>query len=170
MMGEEKELMTEKNYKLRKLQACDIVPFAKIIGKIGIDEMVSCYADEDFTALLVKLKNRKKMVNDAEDHGGTESVEAQGIVKFQKATEDSKGKDTDSFIMGAAVATRIANKILLNLDRCMDDVFAFMGGLSGLPKDEVGRLGLDVFLQMVMDVTTENNVVNFIRAAMKFIE
>ncbi len=161
-----KEMTAEKPYKLRKLQACDIVPFAKIIGKIGIDEMISCYADEDFTTLLVKLKNRKKMVNDAVDPGGPKPVEKLGAEDPEKSGE----KDTDAFIMGAAVATRIANKILLKMDCCMNDVFEFIGRLAGLSRDEVSRLDLDVFLQMVMDVVTENNVVNFIRAAMKFIE
>ena len=40
--------MPEIPYTMRKLQAADIPLFAKIIGKIGIDELISCYGDEDF--------------------------------------------------------------------------------------------------------------------------
>jgi len=162
--------MMEKPYRLRKLQARDIIPFAKIIGKIGIDEMISCYADDDFTALLVKLKDRKKQVSSAADPGGQKSVEKHGIEKFPATTEDPEKKNADAFVMGAAVATRIANKILLKMDCCMNDVFEFLGGLSELSKEEVGNLDLEIFLQMIMDVVTENNMVNFIRAAKKFIE
>lgn len=169
-MNTENTLTEEKPYKLRKLQACDIVPFAKIIGKIGIDEMISCYADEDFTALMVKLKNRKKLVDGNTDPDGQKPMKENVLKEFPKTTEDSEKKNTDAFVLGAAVVTRIANKILLNLDCCMNDVFEFMGRLSGISRDDVSRLDLEIFLQMVMDVITENNVVNFIRAAMKFIE
>ena len=169
-MNEVNELTVEKPYKLRKLQACDLIPFAKIIGKIGIDEMISCYADEDFTELMVKLKNRKKLVNSGTDLDGQKSAEENLIEKFPAPAEDSEEKNTEAFVLGAAVATRIANKILLKLDCCMDEVFAFLGCLSGLSKEEVSQLELDIFLQMIMDIIAENNMVNFIRAAKKFIE
>lgn len=96
---------TEKPYKLRKLQACDLIPFAKIVGKIGIDEMISSYADEDFTELLVKLKNRKKLVNDGRDLDGQNVPEERKVEKFPGTDRDS----TDAFVVGAAVAARIAN-------------------------------------------------------------
>lgn len=169
-MGVVKQMTAEKPYKLRKLQACDIVPFAKIIGKIGIDEMISCYADEDFTALMVKLKNRKKLITESVDSDGQKLMEENELKEFPAVTEDSGKENTDAFVLGAVVATRIANKILLNLDCCMGDVFEFLGRLSGLSKEDVSQLELEVFLQMIMDVIKENNVVNFIRAAMKFIE
>ena len=169
-MNEVNELTVEKPYKLRKLQASDLIPFAKIIGKIGIDEMISCYADEDFTELMVKLKNRKKLVNSGTDLDGQKSAEENLIEKFPAATDDSEEKNTEAIVLGAAVATRIANKILMKLDCCMDEVFAFLGSLSGLSKEEVSQLELDVFLQMIMDIIAENNMVNFIRAAKKFIE
>lgn len=133
-------------YRLRKLQAQDIPEFAKIIGRIGIDELVSCYGDDDFTELLLKIQNRKKRMEETEP-------EVAG----------------DEWIMGIAVATRIANKLLQNLDRCMGDVFGLLGRLSGMKEEEVAALDLDVFIMMVTDVITGNNIVNFIRAAIKFI-
>ncbi len=169
-MNEANALTVEKPYKLRKLQACDLIPFAKIIGKIGLDEMISCYADEDFTELMVKLKNRKKLVNGGTDQDERGSAEGNMGEKIPVPTEDTSEKNTEAFVLGAAVATRIANKILMKLDCCMDEVFAFLGGLSGLSKDEVSQLELDVFLQMILDVIAENNMVNFIKAAKRFIE
>lgn len=161
-------LVVEKPYKLRKLQACDIIPLAKIIGKIGIDEIAACYADEDFTELMLKLKNRREAVNGAGISDGHPTVDG-NIRSFGDNTEES-GDNTDAFVIGVAVATRIANQLLLKLDCCMKEVFDFLGSLSGLSGDEVGHMDLDIFLQMVIDVITENNMVNFIKAAMKFIE
>lgn len=162
----------ERPYKLRKLQAQDIPAFAKIIGKIGIDELISCYGDDDFTELLLKLKNRKQLLGDAEPDGQQESgqrVESTGQEDVEGALESVAKTDGGEWVMGIAVATRIANKLLQNLDRCMYDVFSLLGRLSGMTPDEVGALDLDVFIMMVTDVITGNNIVNFIRAAIKFI-
>lgn len=134
-------------YKLRKLQAADIPLFAKIIGKIGIDELMSCYGDDDFTDMLVKLKNRRQML------GGDDTG------------EESERAGNDQFILGAAVVTRIANKVILNLDGCMQEVFRLVGNLAGITAEEVANLDLDVFMAMIIKVITENNIGNFIRAA-----
>lgn len=149
----------KRTYTLRKLQAQDIPAFAKIIGKIGIDELVSCYGDDDFTELLLKLKNRKQLLGDADPDGQSALDEKEPVV------EAAGGE----WVMGIAVATRIANKLLQNLDRCMNDVFSLLGRLSGMTQEEVGALDLDIFIMMITDVITGNNIVNFIKAAIKFI-
>ncbi len=162
----------EKPYKLRKLQAQDIPAFAKIIGKIGIDELISCYGDDDFTELLIKLKNRKQLLGDTELDGQQKSVqrvESSGQEDVERELESDTKADDGEWVMGIAVATRIANKLLQNLDRCMSDVFSLLGRLSGMTADEVGALDLYVFIMMITDVITGNNIVNFIRAAIKFI-
>lgn len=140
--------MPEIPYTMRKLQAADIQLFAKIIGKIGIDELISCYGDEDFTDMLVKLKNRRQALSE----GGTE------------ARGEKKASD-DQFILGAAVVTRIANKVMMNMDRCMQEVFRLVGNLAGITSEEVGQLELEVFAAMIIRIIMENNIGNFIRAA-----
>lgn len=162
-------LAVKKPYKLRKLQACDIIPFAKIIGKIGVSEIISSYADEDFTELMIKLKNRKKRMNDEADPSGKLQTKEELLEEIQTPSEKADD-NIDAFVIGASMAARIANQLLLKMDCCMNEVFAFLGSLSGLSGDEVGHMDLDIFLQMVIDVITENNMVNFIRVAMKFIE
>lgn len=156
--------ITEKPYTLRRLQAKDISPMAKIIGKIGIDELVSCYGDDDFTELMVRLKNRKEMVNRAAEQNG-DSIFQMGPVRTS-----SKDKDNSEFVLGVAVATRIANRVLMNVDRCEKEVYGLLGSLSGMSAAEVAELDLEIFIQMIMDVARENNVVNFIRAATKLLK
>ena len=140
--------MPEIPYTMRKLQAADIPLFAKIVGKIGIDELISCYGDEDFTDMLVKLKNRRQALSEG-DVGG----------------DRDKTASDDQFILGAAVVTRIANKVMMNLDRCMQEVFRLVGNLAGITSEEVGQLDLEVFAAMIVRIIMENNVGNFIRAA-----
>lgn len=153
-----------KLYKLRRLQAKDITPMAKIIGKIGIDQLISCYGDDDFTELMVKLKNRKNVVDMA---AGAGAVPGESVIHL----EDAKaGKDNSEFIVGVAVAARIADQVLLNLDRCEKEVYGLLGNLSGMSATEIAELDLDVFIQMITEVIRENNVVNFIKDATKLLK
>lgn len=144
--------MPEIPYTMRKLRAVDIPLFAKI-GKIGIDELISCYGDEDFTDMLVKLKNRRQALSE----GGTES-------------DGEEKAANDQFILGAAVVTRIANKVIMNLDRCMQEVFNLVGNLADITGEEVEQLDLEVFTAMIVRIIRENNVGNFIRAAMALLK
>ncbi len=153
-------------YRLRRLAAKDITPMAKIIGKIGIDQLIACYGDDDFTELMIKLKERKKKVSRA----GEAPTLGEKIIQMDAAQADSEDKDNSEFIMGTAVAVRIANKVLLSLDRCEKDIYGLLGSLSGMSAEEIAELDLEVFIQMVTDIVRENNVVNFIRAAIKFAE
>lgn len=154
-----------RHYKLRRLQARDISPMARIIGKIGIDELVSCYGDDDFTDLMIRLKNRRQMVS-----GGESAQGGGGAVQPDPAGAGSQGKDNSEFIVGLAVATRVANRVILNLDRCEEEVYGFLGSLSGLSEEEVAGLDIEVFIQMIVDIFRENNVVNFIRAATRLLK
>lgn len=160
----------KRTYTLRKLQAQDIPAFAKIIGKIGIDELVSCYGDDDFTELLLKLKNRKQLLGETEleEQPAVRQMEGRKVTVLDEK-EPMVEETGDEWVMGIAVATRIANKLLQNLDRCMNDVFSLLGRLSGMTQEEVGALDLDIFIMMITDVITGNNIVNFIKAAIKFI-
>lgn len=151
-----------KPYKLRRLAAKDITPMAKIIGKIGIDQLISCYGDDDFTELLVKLKERKEKVSRAAEAAGEK------ILQMKEDQETASARDNSEFIVGAAVAARIANQVMMNLDRCEKDIYGLLGSLAGMSAEEIAELDLEVFIQMVIDVVRENDVVNFIRVAIKF--
>lgn len=57
------------------------------------------------------------------------------------------------------------------MKRCIRPMGRTSGSrLCGMSAEEVAELDLEVFIQMVTDVVRENNVVNFIRAAIKFVK
>lgn len=171
--GQDRPDQQERPYRLRKLQAKDIPVFARIIGRIGIDELVSCYGDEDLTELLLKMKHRKQLLRDVEPtRQDIFQQESAGEAQVRPGEEEvhAAGSGEDTWVMGVAVAVRIANKVIQRMDRCMEDIYDLLSGLSGLSPDEVSSLDLDVFIQMVTDVVTENNFANFIRAATKFMK
>lgn len=155
----------QKPYELRKLCADDLFPLAKILGKIGIDELVKTVADEDVTSVMKKLLERKKLLSGLKGEKDAEITE-----KAQNTGEDKKDVSSEEFIAGTVVVTRIANKLLLRLEDCRMDVYILLSGLSGMKIEDIKKLDLDIFIQMIMDVIRKEEFVNFYRAALKFMK
>lgn len=57
------EMTVEKAYQFRELNANDIAPMCKIIGKIGITEFTKCFESESVLELVKNLKG-KSNIND----------------------------------------------------------------------------------------------------------
>ena len=156
----------QKPYELRKLCADDLFPLAKILGKIGIDELVKTVADEDITSVMKKLLERKKLLSGLK---GEQDAEKEAE-KAQDAGAEKKDVSSEEFIAGTVVVTRIANKLLLRLEDCRMDVYILLSGLSGMKTEDIKKLDLDIFLQMIMDVIRNEEFVNFYKAALKFMK
>ena len=48
--------MVERNYELRTLCADDIFPMAKIISKIGIDDIANCFDAKEMSEVMEAMK------------------------------------------------------------------------------------------------------------------
>lgn len=149
-----------KPYQLRKLCADDIFPMARIIGKIGIDELVGCVADGDITDIIIKLKNRKILIKEAEDAALSDEVSDQ---------QTDKELQTEELIAGAAIITKVVNKLLLRLDSCRTDIYLLLSNLSGIQIEDMKKLEIEIFLEMIADVIRKEEFKNFYRVALKFI-
>lgn len=148
---QEQSCMTEevKPYTLRKLEADDIFPMAKILGKIGINECVQYINQDEFKEFIKEFFNGKQNDNSAEP----------------------KERDSNSeFIAGVAVIARISNIILLHLEDCRSEIYTLLSRLSGMNIEEIKKLELEVFLEMIVDVIRKEEFKNFYKVASKFIE
>jgi len=148
----------QKPYELRKLCADDLFPLA--------DELVKTVADEDITSVMKKLLERKKLLSGLK---GEQDAEKEAE-KAQDAGAEKKDVSSEEFIAGTVVVTRIANKLLLRLEDCRMDVYILLSGLSGMKTEDIKKLDLDIFLQMIMDVIRKEEFVNFYKAALKFMK
>lgn len=124
--------MTEKTYTLRGLTAEDVFPMLKIISGIGLKEFKSCF---DSAELRDAIKN------------------------MSQGKEDGEAVDTTA--VGLMVAADIASIIFANLPRCKDDIYQLLSGLSGMKKQEIAELPMNIFLAMIIDVIKKEEFKDF---------
>ena len=127
--------MTEKTYTLRGLTAEDVFPMLKIISGIGLKEFKSCF----------------------------ESDELKSAIRNMTAKEESAEIDTAAF--GLMVAADVASIIFANLQKCKDDIYQLLSGLSGMSKKEIAGLPMNVFLSMIVDVVRKEEFKDFFKDA-----
>lgn len=131
MILEETEI--QKPYTFRKLNATDIFPMSKIIGKIGIDK---------FTESLGKDSVKKALGSVT---GGDDVTEA------------------DASAVGISVILEIVNVICGNLAACEADIYDMLARTSNLSVEEIKELDFVVFMEMIIDFIKKDEFKGFIK-------
>ncbi len=72
--------------------------------------------------------------------------------------------------VGYEVILSVVQILLRNLPKIRDDLYGFLGGLSGMAPGEVGKLDLEVFGQMIVDVVRKPEFGNFIKVVSKLLK
>lgn len=140
-----------KKYTLRKLNSTDLFPMIKIISKIGLDELTQVFESDSIKDLITKAKSEIKE--------GSEEPEGD---------ETKEGKN--QFMVGVGIALKLANKILEHIPSCEREIYMLLGNVSGMSIDEVKVLGLDVFMEMLIDFIMKDEFKSFFKVASKYIK
>lgn len=130
-----------KPYKLRELCAKDVFPMVKIIRKIGLKDIGKAFDPEEIRAI-------------------TENVS-----EDENATVDSIAET-----VGVSVVLKIIDVVMENLESAEQEIFVFLGGLSGMDADAVGNLPMDVFFEMLVDTFKSKEFVGFMKVVSRFLK
>lgn len=128
--------MTEKEYTLRGLTAEDVFPMLKIISGIGLKEFKGCFESEELRTAIRNMNAEKE-----------------------------EGAEIDTTALGIMVAVDVASIICGNLDKCKNDIYQLLSGLSGMSKKEIAALPMNVFLSMIVDVVKKEEFKDFFKDA-----
>ena len=63
------------------------------------------------------------------------------------------------------VAVDVASVILANIPKCREDIYQLLAGLSGMSRQEIAALPMNVFLSMIVDVIRKEEFKDFFRDA-----
>lgn len=135
----------QKSYVLRDLCAKDIFPMTVIIRKIGLKDIGKCFDPEEIKGIMASVSG-----------GG----------------EDGKEKNIDDVAetVGISVVLKIVDVVLENLASAEQEIFGFLGGLSGMTAAAVGDLPMDVFFEMLVDVFKKQEFVGFMKVVSKLLK
>lgn len=129
--------MDNKPYTLRELEADDFFLVCSIITKIGVREVKACFASPAIQKLVAGTIG---------DKTGDDAKEA-----IDKVIEE----------IGVSVMVDIAGLILSHLPDCREDIYSLLVNLSGMKREEIAKMKIAVFGQMVIDVIKQEGFKDF---------
>lgn len=93
-----------------------------------------------------------------------------GIKEFKNSLNSDEIKalinssdDEAAASVGAAVFLDMAEIVLGNLPKCEEDVYAFLGDLSGMNAQCIKSLPMNTFVEMIIDVIQKGEFKDFIK-------
>lgn len=83
--------------------------------------------------------------------------------------ELASGKNTEeaAAAVGFTVVFDIAGVILGNYEKCQDDIFRFIAGLSGKSKEDIAKLPLDTFFELIIEIVRKEGFKDFFKVVSK---
>ncbi len=104
-----------------------------------------------------------KQIGFKEFKDSLQSEETKGMISALTNKEDNAAIEK----IGLTLMLDIAGIIIGNLDSAKDSIFKLLSDLSGLTKDEVAALDMEVFVEMIIDVFKQEGFRNFFKVVSK---
>ena len=130
----------EKPYKLRELCAEDVFPMLAILKKIGIKEFKECFSKESLEEIVATFMSGTK----AENQNENDTLVAVGISILPSVLE-------------------IADVLVGNLSKCENEFYRFLENISNLSADQIKKLKMADFFEMIVDVLKKDEFKDFIK-------
>ena len=133
----------EKPYKFRPLSSVDMFLMFKIIGKIGLKEFNACLENDGIKGLVA------------------------GMVGEKLKTADEKGEEVSVSVTYIEVILEIADVLFNNLPKCEAEIFKMLSQTSNLSIEQVMKLPMAEFTEMVIDFIKKEEFRDFIKVVSK---
>ena len=123
---------------LRELKSSDVFIMVNILKKIGFVKIKTILTPENLKEMTKTIKG------------------------------ETKGDDVDgTVVLGFNVIMSIVEIVMDNLQDCEQDIYKFLGSLSGLKPKEVADIGIADFAQMIVDVLQKPEFGDFFKVVSK---
>ncbi len=117
-------------------------------------------ADDIFPMVQILSKVGLKEVKNCFD--------GEDVKKAIKAMASGENAETNVETVGIAVALDIASVIAENLPKCKDQIYQLLSQLSGMDKKQIAALPMATFIEMIIDVITQDGFKDFFQVVSKF--
>lgn len=82
--------------------------------------------------------------------------------------EAVKGESkSDITAVGMMVGLDIAGILMANIGKAKEDIYSLLSGLSGMSRDEIAKLPMSVFVEMIVAVVKKEEFKDFFQAVTK---
>lgn len=87
------------------------------------------------------------------------------IELVKKVTSNDTSVSVES--VGIPIMMDVASIIFANLEKCKDSLYQLLSQLSGMNKEDIASLDIDVFASMIIDVIQKEEFKSFFKVASK---
>ena len=75
--------------------------------------------------------------------------------------------EKDLTAVGMTVAFDIAGMLIARLPDCKEDIYLLLAQLSGMSREEIGKLPMKTFMEMIIDVIKKPEFTDFFQGVAK---
>lgn len=72
--------------------------------------------------------------------------------------------------VGFGIAIKVVDMLLEKICIVEEDIYTFLSGISNLSPEEVGKLPMDAFFEMILEVFTRKEFMGFIKVVSRFVK
>lgn len=142
-----------KPYNFRTLGGGDVFLMFRIISKIGVKEFNACFEHDGIKHLVAAMMGEKLKAKEAEKDANAEA---------ETAAEEELEAPSMS-VTYISVILEIADVIFRNLPKCESEIFQMLSQTSDLSVNEVRKLPLGDFTEMIIDFIQKEEFRDFIK-------
>ena len=136
-----------KPYTFRTLGGEDVFLMFKIIGKIGVKEFNACFKNDGIKHLVAGMMGERLAKQDDEEAEDAEEVSVS--------------------VTYIEVVLEVADVIFNNIPKCEKEIFQMLSQTSDLSVEQVKKLNLADFTEMVIDFIKKDEFRDFIKVVSK---
>ena len=138
-----------KPYTFRTLGGGDIFPMLHIINKIGIKDFGVLFENEGIKMLIAKYM-KEKLESEGGNEGGNESPERS--------------------VTYISVALDVAAVVFSKMEQIEKEVFQLLSSTSNLSVEQVRKLPIPQFAEMIIDFIKKDEFKDFIKVVSRFLQ
>ena len=142
------------HFNMNPLTAADVWDFVRIIGKIGLKQVMEAVPED----LLKKARFKKPTM-----------LKAGKIVEMPRSkwTDRQVQAETDAEIARDQLSLSVMAAVMDNISVCEDDVNSLLGRSIGKTKDEIIKMPAGDYLELISQFTSRDEFMDFFERALK---
>lgn len=92
-----------------------------------------------------------------------------GIKQFSECFQLDENDNLSLSMSGLAVALNVIDILLNNLDKCENEIYSFLAGVSSMTPEQIMNLDMDVFAQMIIEIFQKKEFADFFKAVSRLL-
>ena len=135
-------------------------------------ETINEIETKKYAMRTLEAKDILPMVNIIKKFGVDEFKHILNSKDIRDAIDENGDVDTQKLgvIISFTIALDVASIVIKNIEKCGNDVFAFLGDVTELGKEVVEKIPLDEFAELIVDFVHKKELAGFFKVVLRLLK